>query len=204
MHYGSPTPWQKEAYTRVLMGSIELARAVFKPGTTDTRMDILTRGPLYEAGLDYRHGTGHGIGAYGLVHESPTQVRVYKREEHELLPGQFFSDEPGVYIEGEVGIRLETVLRVEEKKRVPNHALDFGPFLHFKPVCLVPFEPKLIKYSLLTRAQVNWLNKYNQLIIEKVLPRLQQGSPSHQWVKARVGKLVFQGSAVPFCQKDKS
>jgi Xaa-Pro aminopeptidase len=167
-------------------------------------MDILTRGPLYEVGLNYRHGTGHGIGAYGLVHESPIQVRVYKKEEHELLPGQFFSDEPGLYFEGEFGIRLETVLRVEERKQHPNAALGFGPFLHFQPVCLVPFEPKLIDYNLLTRAQVNWLNGYNQLIREKVLPRLESGSPEESWVEARVGKVVWQGAAKPFCKPDKS
>ena len=155
------------------------------------------------------------------------EVRVYKKEEHELLPGQFFSDEPGVYIEGQFGIRLETVLRwqsvhtmslivvftwflpdpgdgdprrhlfswdaidstcrVEEKKQFPNSEFDFGPFLHFQPVCLVPFEPKLIQYNLLSRwpfkariflksifrAQVNWLNRYNQLIKEKVWPKYQ-------------------------------
>ena len=108
-HFGSPTEFEKEAYTRVLMGSIDLAKAVFKPGTTDSRMDILTRSPLYSVGLDYEHGTGHGIGSYGLVHESPTQVRIYQKEEHELKVGMFFSDEPGVYIRDQFGIRLETV-----------------------------------------------------------------------------------------------
>jgi len=127
-------------------------------------------------------------------------VRISKKEEHELLPGQFFSDEPGLYIEGEFGIRLETVLRVEEKKQAANAEHGFGPFLHFQPVCLVPFEPKLIDYNLLTRAQVNWLNNYNQLIKEKVLPRLDSGSLAYSWVEARVGKLVWQGGALPFCQ----
>ena len=74
-HYGQPTPFEKEAYTRVLMGSIDLAKGVFRAGTTDSRMDILARMPLYEAGLNYRHGTGHGIGSYGLIHESTTQAK---------------------------------------------------------------------------------------------------------------------------------
>ena len=73
-HYGQPTAFQIEAYTRVLMGAIDLARATFKEGTPDTRVDILARRHLFAVGLNYRHGTGHGIGAYGLIHESPTQV----------------------------------------------------------------------------------------------------------------------------------
>ena len=105
------------------MGSIDLAHGVFRAGTTDTRMDILARSPLYKIGLNYRHGTGHGIGSYGLVHESPIQeskefdpmtyqgiiiqVRVYKKEEHELKVGMFFSDEPGVYLENMFGVRQE-------------------------------------------------------------------------------------------------
>ena len=120
-HFGDPKHFEKEAYTRVLMGSIDLARGIFRAGTTDTRMDILARSPLYEVGLNYRHGTGHGIGSYGLVHESPIQeskrfyplthqgiviqVRVYKKEEHELKVGMFFSDEPGVYLENIFGVR---------------------------------------------------------------------------------------------------
>jgi len=95
---GEPDAFHKEAYTRVLGGAIDLARAVF-PGdtTTDTRLDILARQHLLRVGLNYRHGTGHGIGAYGLIHESPIQLRVYKKEEHPLKKGYFFSDEPGYY-----------------------------------------------------------------------------------------------------------
>ena len=111
-HYGDPSDFEREVYTRVLMGSIDLARATFVDGTPDTRLDILARWNLFKVGLNYRHGTGHGIGAYGTVHESPIQVRIYKKEEHELKVGQFFSDEPGIYIEDEFGIRLETILRV--------------------------------------------------------------------------------------------
>ena len=75
-HYGAPTDFDREVYTRVLMGSIDLARATFLEGTPDTRLDILARWNLYHVGLNYRHGTGHGIGAYGFIHESPTQVTV--------------------------------------------------------------------------------------------------------------------------------
>merc|ERR1719334_267076 len=166
-HFGTPTKFEKEAYTRVLMGAVDLAKVVFRAGTTDTRVDILARQPLYNVGLNYRHGTGHGIGAYGLVHESPVQLRIYNKEEHELKEGMFFSDEPGVYLEGQFGVRLETVLRVV-KKNLTYSGKGFGPFYGFQAVCLVPFEPNLIDYSLLSMNQVDWLNKYNALTLEKI------------------------------------
>ena len=82
--YGQPTDFMKEAYTRVLAGAIDLARATFPEGTPETRLDILARWNLMRVGLDYNHGTGHGIGAYGPVHESPVQLRIYKEEEHPM------------------------------------------------------------------------------------------------------------------------
>jgi len=189
-HFGDPTYFEKEAYTRVLMGSIDLARGIFRAGTTDTRMDILARSPLYEVGLNYRHGTGHGIGSYGLVHESPIQVRVYKKEEHELKVGMFFSDEPGVYLENMFGVRLETVLRVVEKNLTYSE-YGFGPFYGFLPVCLVPFEPKLIDYSLLSHEQLDWLRNYNRRIKENVGPLLlKQGyTAGYQWMMKRVANV---------------
>ncbi|KAK7068099.1 Xaa-Pro aminopeptidase 2 [Halocaridina rubra] len=92
MHYGTPTPFQVEAYTRVLMGAIDLATLVFPESTGDKDVDIMARKHLYEVGLDYRHGTGHGIGMFLSVHEAPTQVRIYSKEEHKFEIGQFFSD----------------------------------------------------------------------------------------------------------------
>ncbi|KAB7498778.1 Xaa-Pro aminopeptidase 1 [Armadillidium nasatum] len=92
LHYGTPTKFQKEAYTRVLKGAINLALLTFPKGTKDTRVDIVARSSLYEVGLDYRHGTGHGIGMFLNIHEAPTQMRIYGTEEHELKEGYFFSD----------------------------------------------------------------------------------------------------------------
>ena len=151
------------------MGSIDLARAVFPKGTPDTRLDILARYHLLRAGLNYRHGTGHGIGAYGFIHESPIQVRVYAKEEHPFEEGQFFSDEPGYYQPNEFGIRLETVLRVVKKENLRHQEKeDYGELLGLEPVCLVPFEPKLIDYTLFSDGQVDWLNRYNRMVREKV------------------------------------
>jgi len=193
-HFGAPTKFEKEAYSRVLMGAVDLARGIFRAGTTDTRMDILSRSALYSVGLNYRHGTGHGIGAYGLVHESPVQVRIYKKEEHELKVGMFFSDEPGVYIEDMFGVRLETVLRVVEKN-LTYAEKGFGPFYGFKPVCLVPFEPKLIDYSLLSKDQVDWLNEYHKQVLDKVGPALlQQGyNSAYGWLLERTSHIEWVG-----------
>ena len=157
-------------------------------------MDILTRSPLYAVGLDYKHGTGHGIGSYGLIHESPTQVRVYQKEEHELKVGMFFSDEPGVYIRDQFGIRLETVLRVVEKN-ITYSDKGFGPFLGFEAVCLMPFEPKLIDFSLLNKEQIKWLNEYNQRIKEKVGGELKKEGEMDGYLlmMKRVKEIKVQG-----------
>ena len=175
------------------MGSIDLARATFLDGTPDTRLDILARWNLYEVGLNYRHGTGHGIGAYGFIHESPTQVlrltrkyllympnplhvpqvRVYSSEEHPMREGYTFSDEPGYYEPYVGGVRLETVLLTVRKPSLKYGEKGYGSFLGFEPICLVPFETKLINYDLLSDSQLDWLNNYNRLIREKVGPVLE-------------------------------
>ena len=175
------------------MGSIDLARATFLDGTPDTRLDILARWNLYEVGLNYRHGTGHGIGAYGFIHESPTQVlrltrtllfymtiplhipqvRVYASEEHPMREGYTFSDEPGYYEPYVGGVRLETVLLTVRKPSLKYGEKGYGSFLGFEPICLVPFETKLINYDLLSDSQLDWLNNYNRLIREKVGPVLE-------------------------------
>ena len=125
-------------------------------------------------GLNYRHGTGHGIGAYGFIHESPTQVRVYSPEEHPMREGYTFSDEPGYYEAGMGGVRLETVLLVVKKPGLRYSKKDYGSFLGFEPICLVPFEPKLMDLSLMSDAQIDWLNNYNRMIREKVGPVLKE------------------------------
>nr|XP_027220266.1 xaa-Pro aminopeptidase 1-like [Penaeus vannamei] len=158
MHYGEPTEEQIEAYTRVLAGHVDLASVVFPEGTADTRLDVLARRHLYEVGLDYRHGTGHGIGMFLGVHESPTQIRIYGTESHPFYPGYFFSDEPGFYKDNEYGIRLENIVVAVRKNT--KYTFD-KPSLGFEPVTLVPFESKLINGTLLSRKQCEWLNNYH-------------------------------------------
>jgi len=183
-HFGVPTDYEREMYTRVLMGAIDLAMTVIPEGTKDTRIDINARGPLFAVGKNYRHGTGHGIGAFLNIHESPTQLRYYQDEEHELQEGNFFSDEPGYYEEGAFGIRLETIVRM-----VKANKTEYGQFLRIEPVALVPFEPKLIMTEIMSLAQRRWLNDYNRKVRSVVGEELKrQGKmEGFRWMMERTG-----------------
>uniref|UniRef100_A0A2P2I282 Xaa-Pro aminopeptidase 1-like n=1 Tax=Hirondellea gigas TaxID=1518452 RepID=A0A2P2I282_9CRUS len=171
LHYGSPTEFQKEAYTRVLMGSIDLAKLVFPKGTGDISVDVLARQHLYQVGLDYNHGTGHGIGMFLNVHEAPVQLRIYSKENHKLQLGYFFSDEPGYYKPFEFGIRLETILAVVKAQTKYESGKDF---YEFEPITLVPFEPKLINLDMLDAQQCAYLNAYHDLVRTKVGAALEE------------------------------
>ncbi|KAK7068100.1 Xaa-Pro aminopeptidase 2 [Halocaridina rubra] len=188
MHYGDPTPYQIETYTRVLQGAIDLASLIFPEGTGDTDVDIVTRKHLYEVGLDYRHGTGHGIGMYLNVHEAPTQIRIYGGEEHKFEIGQFFSDEPGFYQDKDFGIRLETIIRVVEKKT--PYQFD-KKSLGFEAVTLVPFESNLINFTMLSSKQCRWLNDYHAQVREIVGNELlaQDRKRGYDWVMAKTHRL---------------
>ncbi|KAG1697394.1 putative Xaa-Pro aminopeptidase P [Nymphon striatum] len=150
-HFGTPTDFHRETYTRVLMGAIDLAKLIFPHSTTDRNIDNIARKYLHEIGLDYNHGTGHGIGAFLNIHEGPTLVRkpTPKHFGSILLPRMFLSDEPGYYEDKSFGIRLETVVMVENKTTLRN--FNHVPYYGFESIALVPFEPKLIKYELLSQ-----------------------------------------------------
>ncbi len=145
-----------ENFTRVLKGHIALARAKFPRGTTGAQLDVLARQHLWQAGLDYDHGTGHGVGSFLSVHEGPCGVS--KRYYQELLPGMIISNEPGFYKNGEYGIRIENLLLVEE--------FDVK-FLHFKTLTLAPIDAALIDFKMLTYPEKKWLRNYHQEIWQK-------------------------------------
>ncbi|XP_047495014.1 xaa-Pro aminopeptidase 1-like [Penaeus chinensis] len=180
LHFGVPTSFQIEAYTRVLRGAMDFASMVFPVGFSLGDIDILARRPLYEAGMDYRHGTSHGIGMCLFVHESASN-------DYEI--GFFGSDEPGYYEDGEFGIRLETTLKVVHKE-TPH---DFvSPMLGFEPVALVPFEPKLINTTLLSRQQCDALNAYHATVREVVGNELkdQERFEGYDWVVRKTEPLL--------------
>ncbi|NXS51044.1 XPP2 aminopeptidase, partial [Balaeniceps rex] len=144
VHWGVPTPLQKEAYTRVLMGNIDLSRLIFPPNTAGGTVESFARRALWDVGLNYGHGTGHGIGNFLSVHEWPVG---FQSNNVPLAAGMFTSIEPGYYRDGEFGIRIEDVVLVVE-------AQTKKPFLTFEVVSLVPYDRNLIDLSLLSPDQV--------------------------------------------------
>lgn len=160
-HYGTPTPEQKTAYTNVLAGIIRLSNLKFPADLQPSEIDALSRSPVWDTMSDYPHATGHGIGSYSSVRESPIDVSYVTKEKYHFYEGYFFSNEPGYYKKGSFGIRLDNVLEVIDTGRVhPSGA----KFLSFEKVTLVPYEPKLIDRTLLSAQEKRWLNNYNAKI----------------------------------------
>lgn len=149
---GKPTAEQKRMFTLVLKGHIALARAIFKMGTTGSQLDILARGELWRNGLDYGHGTGHGVGAFLSVHEGPCGIG--KGYNVSLEEGMVISNEPGFYKEGEYGIRIESLLLVVKSK--------FDGFLCFETLTKIPIDTRLVDYTILNNDEKLWLENYNQ------------------------------------------
>lgn len=172
-HFGAPTKWERECFTRVLKGHIALARAVFPNKTTGHRLDSLARMALWEVGLDYLHGTGHGIGSFLNVHEGPQGISLRSREnEAPLEAGMMVTDEPGYYEDGAFGIRIENVLLVKPVE-LENNFKSRG-YLGFEPVTLFPIQTKLLLPSMLTSDEVEWINWYHGLCAEKVGAALRE------------------------------
>jgi Xaa-Pro aminopeptidase len=152
---GKPSAEMIENFTRVLKGHIALASAKFPIGTTGAQLDSLARSHLWQAGLDYDHGTGHGVGHFLSVHEGPQGIS--KRAHQPLLPGMILSNEPGFYAEGKYGIRIENLMLVEKFDE---------KFLCFKTLTLAPIDSKLIDFEMLTRPEKEWLEEYHERILE--------------------------------------
>jgi Xaa-Pro aminopeptidase len=165
---GTPTVEQRECYTRVLKGHIALAMATFPKGTTGTQLDTLARWPLWEAGLDYDHGTGHGVGSYLGVHEGPQ--RISKASSTVALEkGMIISNEPGFYKAGEFGIRLENLVLVVSANTISSQDREW---LAFETLTVVPFDRNLIVPSLLTSKEIDWVNAYHDHVREIIAPLL--------------------------------
>ncbi len=167
---GPLTDEMKLHYTTVLKSHIALCTAEFEPGTTGAELDELTRGPLRKIGLDYNHGTGHGVGHLLGCHEGPQSISP-RDKTHAILPGMINSDEPGVYIEGEYGIRLENEILCIEKEGL------YG----FEPLTFCPFDKDAILPELLTDAEREWLNDYHRQVYEKISPLVDE--ETKQWLK---------------------
>ena len=173
---GTPSAEMRRHYTLVLKGHIAIAAVRFPKGTRGQDIDPFARRPLWEAGLDFDHGTGHGVGSYLSVHEPPQ--RISRHGTVELQPGMILSNEPGLYREGEYGIRLENLVLV-----TPPAAIKGGTreMLGFETLTLVPFDSRLIDPSLLTRDELAWLNAYHAEVRRKI-EKLLRGS-SRSWLR---------------------
>jgi Xaa-Pro aminopeptidase len=168
MIVGKPTAEMKDRFTRVLKGHIALATVRFPEGTTGAALDAFARKPLWDAGLDYDHGTGHGVGSYLSVHEGPQNIS--KRPVTQTLkPGMICSNEPGYYKEGEYGIRIENLIVVTEPKPIPD---GDRPMMEFETITLAPIDLNLVEVKLLTDEERVWLNQYHKQVRETLSPQV--------------------------------
>ncbi len=176
---GEPTEEMRKHYTMVVRGMLALQNAVFIKGCTGINLDILAREPMWEEGMDYKCGTGHGIGYMLNVHEGPHGIRTGARtygKDAEILPGMLVSDEPGIYLKGKYGIRMENILLCEEKCRTAD-----GTFLCFYPLTYVPVDMRLIEKSAMTEKEFKQLTDYQKEVYDKVAPFLTQ--EERVWLK---------------------
>ena len=166
---GAPSPAQQADFTRVLKGTMALSRARFPAGTLSPHLDTLARAPLWEAGLDFGHGTGHGVGYFLNVHEGPQSIsRAMPDASMAMQPGMITSIEPGLYRDGRWGIRIENlVLNVSVGE--PD---EFGEYLAFETLTLCPIDSRCLELSLLRADERQWLNDYHAEVRRRLAPRL--------------------------------
>jgi Xaa-Pro aminopeptidase len=166
---GEATPEMRDRFTRVLKGHIALATAHFPEGTIGMQLDGFARRPLWEAGLDYDHGTGHGVGSYLSVHEGPQNISK-KPVMQKLMPGMVCSNEPGFYKAGEFGIRIENLVVVRE----PQDLGGDRQMMSFETITLAPIDLNLLEVSLLTEGERDWLNRYHRQVRDVISPLVEE------------------------------
>lgn len=172
VHFGTPSAAEKRAFTRVLQGHIGLDTAVFPSGTTGYLLDSIARRPLWLDGLDYRHGTGHGVGHFLNVHEGPQGVGPRPAyNDIGLVEGMVISNEPGYYEDGAFGIRIESVVGVRNAQT--SHNFGGKGYLEFENFTTVPIQTSLIEVELLSPAEREWINAYHADVWSKVKPELE-------------------------------
>ena len=166
---GTATAEMKDRFTRVLKGHIALAAARFPEGTQGIQLDSFARAALWQAGLDYEHGTGHGVGSYLSVHEGPQNIS--KRGTEPLKPGMIVSNEPGYYKAGAYGIRIENLLVVKEPETVDGGEKKMCTF---ETITLVPIDLTLVAPSLLSASEKDWLNAYHTRVYATLAPLVSE------------------------------
>lgn len=176
---GNISDIQKKHFTLVLQGMLALQNAHFLYGANGLSIDILARTPIWEEDLDFQCGTGHGVGHFLNVHEGPHGIRPRKRtpgEETNFEAGMIVTDEPGIYLEGQYGIRIENELLT-----VNGVENEYGQFMYFEPITLVPIDLDAIVVDMLSYKEKRWLNSYHELVYQKVSPFLTE--EEKEWLK---------------------
>lgn len=182
LHFGEPTAMEREAYTLVLKGHIALDQAVFPKGTSGFALDTLARQYLWQNGLEYRHGTGHGIGSFLNVHEGPIGIGTrIQYSEVPLAVGNVISNEPGYYEDGDFGIRIENVFMVQERET--KHKFGDKPYFGFEHVTMTPMCRKLVDVEMLGPQEKEWLNSYHLKVLEKTGPFFKDDERSRRWLE---------------------
>ena len=166
---GPLTEEQKKVYTLVLKGHIQIELCKFPSGSSGTQLDILARKDMWRAGMNYLHGTGHGVGSYLNVHEGPHQIRM-EWKPAPLVAGMTVTDEPGIYLAGKFGVRIENTLLITFYNET-----EFGKFLQFEPLTLCPIDKKPIIKEMMLSEEIVWLNQYHQRVLDVLSPRLDDG-----------------------------
>ena len=182
MHFGTPTDMERKAYTLVLKGVIALDTAIFPKGTSGFAIDAFARQHLWREGLDYRHGTGHGVGSYLNVHEGPIGIGTRVQfSEVPLSAGNVISDEPGYYEDGNFGIRIENVIMAKEVET--THRFGDKPYFGFEHVTMVPMCRKLIDKGLLKEGEREWVDGYHREVREKLKDLIKGDERTVKWVE---------------------
>ena len=172
---GPLTDEEKLIYTLVLKGHIQIELCKFPSGASGTQIDILARKDMWRYGLNYLHGTGHGVGTYLNVHEGPHQFRM-EWKPAPLVAGMTITDEPGIYLPGRCGARTENTLLI-----VPYKETEFGKFLQFEPLTLCPIDKRPIIREMMLQEEIDWLNQYHQTVFDKLSPHLD--ADEQDWLR---------------------
>ena len=172
---GPLTDEQRHVYTLVLKGHIQLAMAKFPEGATGTQIDMMARSAMWREGMNYMHGTGHGVGSCLSVHEGPHQIRMEWRGAP-LLPGMTVTNEPGLYLDHRFGVRIENTMLV-----TPYMQTEFGRFLQLEPLTLCPIDLEPVNPDELTIEEKGWLNGYHRHVYETLAPCLQ--NDDREWLR---------------------
>ncbi len=179
---GEVTDEQRRIYTLVLKGHIQLSMLKFPKGASGTQLDAIARKDMWREGYNFLHGTGHGVGAYLNVHEGPHQIRM-EYNPAPFVEGMTVTDEPGLYLEGRFGVRIENMLLT-----VPYKNTAFGNFLQFEPLSLCPIDISPVILSMLTDEEKEWINDYHNMVYHRLSPLLDDDC--RQWLHAATMAIV--------------